>query len=247
MSFRHGKATGVYLAGFNASKYLNSAEISREIETAETTGFESEGKTYIAGLSDGTISVSGLYDGSKDAIDDIFEGLIAAGDAYPASIFFDGGVAIGRAASIARVQQTSKGVTSGIGDVVACSGEMQADGGVWTGKCLHAKAPVQSATITAQSVDWGAKAGGAPALSSKGVAHIHAFGNTRTTGTNVKVQFSADGSVWADAASYTIPAGQDEGIAIDTTLQNQRYARAVIAPGSSGTGTATIIVAFARN
>ena len=48
------------------SPYANEADFPRSIDTAETSHFGSQEKTYIAGLDDATISVKGSYDSAMD-------------------------------------------------------------------------------------------------------------------------------------------------------------------------------------
>lgn len=71
MAFVHGKST--YFALDNSggsltdiSAYLNDVSFSRPIETAETTAFGANDKTYIVGLRDATISLSGMFDSTLD-------------------------------------------------------------------------------------------------------------------------------------------------------------------------------------
>jgi len=72
MAFVHGKkayfaidtSSGGSLGAIDA--YLNDISFPRSFETAETTTFGGDSKTYIVGLSDATISVSGLFDVTLD-------------------------------------------------------------------------------------------------------------------------------------------------------------------------------------
>ena len=73
MAFAHGK-----LAAFKVddsggtlrdlSAYLNDIGFPRDQEMADTTTFKTTGtaKTFIPGLSDSTISISGLFDATAD-------------------------------------------------------------------------------------------------------------------------------------------------------------------------------------
>ena len=73
MAFIHGKNTGVLVGGGNLSAFFNEASASQDVETAETTTFGSSAKTYIIGLKDGTMSVSGMFDGAEDSVDEQIE------------------------------------------------------------------------------------------------------------------------------------------------------------------------------
>ncbi|WIC89085.1 major tail protein [Arthrobacter phage Ottawa] len=244
MPFRHGKATGVYLDGQNLSPYFNSADVARTVETHDVTAFESEAKSYIAGIQDGTISLSGFFDSNVagTGAEELLENLRNAGVDFPATIFMDGGVAIGRQCRVATVLNTSYSITSPATDVTSAKADLQADGGVRFGKCLHAKAPI-TGTITGAAADYGTTDF---LTSSGGVANIHPIENTRSTNTEVKIQHSADNSVWVDIATVNIAAGSRAGVIAPTSaVTNLRYVRALITP-VAGTGQATIVIGFAR-
>lgn len=247
-NFRHGKTTGVYLAGFNASPFFNSFESARTVETHETTPFESEAKSYSAGLNDGTASLSGFYDTNLTgtAGDDLMHSLLANDTEFPMSVFLDGGVVVGRACRMANVIQSGYSVSAPVGDMVTTKADLTVDGGIRYGKCLNAKAPVTGTVVTGTAADFGPAAPtGDWNASSNGYAHIHPTDNTRSAAVDVKIQQSADNSVWVDHATYTVPAGSTTGVTVPTTGANLRYVRALITP-VAGTGSATIIVAFAR-
>ena len=72
MAFVHGK--NAYFALDNSSDsltdlsaYVNDISLPQTVETAETTAFGATNKTYIVGLKDSTISVSGMFDPTFDA------------------------------------------------------------------------------------------------------------------------------------------------------------------------------------
>lgn len=89
MAFVHGKNSVIKVdnaAGTltDISSVTNSVEMPRSIDTGETTAMGNSAKTYIAGLNDGTVSISGLYDPAIDstlsaAVDAIANGTNASG------------------------------------------------------------------------------------------------------------------------------------------------------------------------
>ncbi len=243
MAFRHGKATGVYLAGMNCSPFFNSADIGRTVETHETTAFEQDAKSYIAGIADGTIGLSGFLDSSVtgEGAEELLEGLRNSVAEFPASIFQDGGVGVGRACRMGNVYNTSYSISSPATDVVTAKADLTVDGGILYGKCLNAKTPI-TGTVTGAAADYGTTDWNA---SSGGFAHIHPIANTRSTATEVKIQHSSDNSVWVDTATFSVPTLSKAAVRVATTGTNLRYVRALITP-AAGTGSATIIVAFAR-
>ena len=70
-TFVHGKSTDFELddtggTSRSLSTVLTSVDFPEVIETAETTAFGATSKSYIVGLRDATISVSGLWDATVD-------------------------------------------------------------------------------------------------------------------------------------------------------------------------------------
>ena len=88
MAFVHGKNSIIKVdnaAGTltDISSVTNSVELPRSLDTGETTTFGTSAKTFIAGLNDGTVSISGLYDPAVDAtlsaaVDAIANGTLAS-------------------------------------------------------------------------------------------------------------------------------------------------------------------------
>ena len=73
-TFRHGKsayfALGTALVPATASDWISdtteSVNMPRKIDSAETTSFGSDYKTYIGGLAEGSFSINGRYDATVD-------------------------------------------------------------------------------------------------------------------------------------------------------------------------------------
>jgi hypothetical protein len=235
-TFRHGKKTAVLLNGTDMSPFLNEATTTQEIETAETTTFGDQDKTYIAGLSDGTISTSGLFDSTAGASDAVLSGIIAQED--NTFTVLPEGAALGNRSVIANGQLTSYEISSPVGDVVAISAEVQADGGLYHGAALTGFQVISASGVTG-SVDLSAS-------SSNGLlANLHVTANDRDGATTIKVQDSADASTWADLVTFTsVSASTTVGESITTTGTVNRYLRAEHVPaGSSGSVTYHVSVA----
>lgn len=62
MPFVHGKDSYFKIASTDLSAYLNNVTVSRSADTADTTAFGSSTRSFVAGLKDATISVSGMFD-----------------------------------------------------------------------------------------------------------------------------------------------------------------------------------------
>jgi len=229
-TFRHGKRTVVLLNGTDMSPFLNEATQTQEIETAETTTFADTDKTYITGLGDGTISTSGLFDGTANASNDVLSGAIGQED-NTFTVLPEGATA-GARSIIANGQLTSYEVSSPVGDVVAISAEVQADGGLFSGRALNALTNTGTSASVA-SINDGA------ATDSGGLFNLHLTANTRDGDSTIKVQHSADNAVWADLVTFTVvSASTTSGESITSTGTVNQYLRATHSlAGSSGSIT----------
>lgn len=72
-TFRHGKATVFKLDNTSAtltdiSNTLTDVGFPAKVDTAEVTAFGASAKSYIVGLTDGTLSLSGTFDATVDAL-----------------------------------------------------------------------------------------------------------------------------------------------------------------------------------
>jgi predicted secreted protein len=135
-TFKHGKNAYFALDGtaaslVNLSDTLNEISMPREIETAETTAFGTGDKTYISGLADATVSLSGMFDAT---IDTTIGGNIAnlkSGSVSSLSFSYGpAGSAGGSPKFTGEALITSYEVSSPVGDVVTYSLELQVTGGV---------------------------------------------------------------------------------------------------------------------
>jgi hypothetical protein len=146
-TFVHGKtsALAVSLAGtqntiIDISNSLKEINFPRQIDMAETSAFGNSYKTYIQGLADATISVSGQWaTGSATDIDDLLSGLIGAANytnfAYaPAGFngttgtsptFTNITASTSKPLFHGHVWLSSYEITGSIGDVVSVSAEFQ--------------------------------------------------------------------------------------------------------------------------
>lgn len=68
MAFVHGKNIYVNIATNDISAYTNKADFPKAADTAETSTFGSDDKTFIPGLKGAGFSVEGLWDIALDTI-----------------------------------------------------------------------------------------------------------------------------------------------------------------------------------
>jgi predicted secreted protein len=130
-TFKHGKNAQFELAGTNLSTTLNEITLPREIETAETTAFGTQDKTYITGLSDATVSLSGMFDATTDsAISTIIANLKSGSIASASFTYGPSGSVASSPKFTGAALVTSYEISSPVGDVVTYSLELQCTGAV---------------------------------------------------------------------------------------------------------------------
>ena len=239
MAFVHGKNTSVLYNGSDLSSYFNDASMSQDVETAETTAFGDSAKTYITGLKDGTISMSGMFDGQTDAIDAVLTSTLGATAADVATVVPAGLSSTGVATFSAEVRETSYEVSSPVSDVVAANLEVQATGGIDRGVLLAGDSTL-SASATSSAVNNGSS------TSNGGVGYLHVTANTRDGASTFKVQDSADGVTYADLVTFSsVSASATGGERVAVTGTVEQYVQAEAVPGGSS-GSVTYTMAFAR-
>lgn len=229
----HGKGTVVLVGANNLSSYLNNVDWGKTADTHDTTTFGNDNRNYSPGLKDGTASLSGLFDGAADAVDEELEAILGAA-AQVVTIGVEA-MAAGKRCRLLQALETEYNVTSPVSDMVSVDAAMQATEGIEAGVALQAPSAT-SGTGNGTTVDSGA------ATTNGGVAHLHVTAFTGANGV-IKVQHSTDGNTWADLITFaTISAATVERAAVTGTVN--RYLRAI---RSSGTFTSiTYAVAFAR-
>lgn len=239
MAFLHGKSATILFGQRSLSEYLNEVSVARTMETGETTNFRASGfKTYVVGLQDAALSLSGLFDGSAGAVDETLQGAFTSDLRDPVTVSpeFE---KVGAPAYLVDAHTGSYDVTSPVADVVSVSSDIQAEGRIDRGVFLTASAAISS-TSSGAAFDGGA------ATTNGGIAHLHVSENTRDGIITVKVQHSADNVAWVDLVTFTaVPATTttSQRSVISGTIN--RYVRADYTVAGS-TGSATVHVALAR-
>lgn len=243
MPYRHGKTTKVLINHFDLSSYFQDASFSSSVETAETTTYGVLGgaKTYVVGLEDATISLSGLFDGDANAIDEVLTNLLGSSTDVNFTIASDGGMVLGARCISGQSNETKYDLKSPVADVVTASADFQVDAEASRGVILAPLSTV-SATGTGTSVDNGA------ATTNGGIAVLHVPANTRNGTIIVKVQHSSDNSTFTDLATFatvatTTKTSEYLSVAAGTTVN--RYLRVSYTVAGT-TGSATVAATFGR-
>ena len=128
-TFYHGKSTNFSLddtggTSRDISDVLVSVDFPEIVETGETTAFGATSKSYIVGLRDATISVSGIWDSTVDGY------IIGTEPATRTFIFGPAGSTSGYVKYTGECILTNYSVSSPVGDVVTFSLDLQCTGGV---------------------------------------------------------------------------------------------------------------------
>lgn len=135
MAFVHGKG-GVFKIDNAAgtlqtlTAYIDQWSINQTVDTAETTTMGSEVKTYLSGQSDGTISVSGLYDSTAATGPDVvLSGLIGLETTSTYELGPEGSSA-GKIKYTGECFLTGYEITAAKGDAVKFTADFQLTGAV---------------------------------------------------------------------------------------------------------------------
>lgn len=238
MTTIHGKNTGIVIGSFDVTRWCNEVSSDSTIDTAEASCFdEPQGaKVYVMGMRDTTYSYSAREQGTIDSIRQVI-GEVATQEAAPFLVGIERGFHAGRIAQIGRVLASKLALSSPVADVVSVSGDLQADGAVYSGVVLTKKLPYEASTNGA-TVDLSTGAIGA-------IIAYHVVQNSRNGTVTVKVQDSVDGSTWVDYDTMPVPGGAVESAYQDMNVALDRFVRVVVTLAGS-TGSATVRVAIAR-
>ena len=131
-TFVHGKSTFFSIDDTGGtvrdiSDTLTSVDFPETIDTAETTAFGATSKSYIVGLRDATISVSGLWDATVDGY------FIGTEPATRSFVFGPAGNTSGYVKYSGECILTSYSVSSPVADVDTFSADFQVTGNVTRG------------------------------------------------------------------------------------------------------------------
>lgn len=204
---------------------------------SEVTTLCEEGARFVPGLMAGTLALRG----PQDSVDQDLHAEIAAAvgqdNAFVATLM-PYGTAIGTFAISVLGDISEHGIDASVTDAVSFAMTAAADESVDMGFVVHA--------LTAETADGNGTAvdrGVGSASTGGAVAVLHATEYTGLTSAAIKIQHSADNSVWADLVSFTsvtAATAERKFLAAGTTVN--RYVRAVT--DVTGTGSVTFLVAL---
>jgi hypothetical protein len=248
-TFIHGKDTNVLLDEFDLSAYFNSVDVSTSTDTAETTAFGSTSKSYIVGLADATLSLSGMFAQDADGSDEELQAILGSATTPLVSVLLNAGT-IGNRAVVAKAHETNYAISSPVADIVTVTADFNAstDGtanltyGLRTGVQLTTGASIAYGSLG----DLASSDGGASSANG-GMANLHVTANTVDDAVVIKVQDSADDATFADLITFSSVSATtktSEQKAVTGTVA--RYLRVTASSASATTGSITFNVVFAR-
>lgn len=128
MAFKHGKSAQIFINDSGSTEreftsYANSVTWSRDVDTAESSTFGDDDKTYVVGLKDASFSMEGRFDVTADGY---LDGLM--GGTARAYKYFPQGSAAGLPYYSGSAILTSYETSSDLGDTVNFSAEFQNSG-----------------------------------------------------------------------------------------------------------------------
>ncbi len=240
MAFKHGAPTSVWFNRIEMSGYLKSAEMSVDIDTADTTTFGSTWKSAITGLPGYTFSSEGLYD---PGVTVMYDNL--ALDTGALTFCPGGGASIGDRARLMNVTASNYTESAPIDDAVSFSWELMGEDAVDFGFVLHPMGEDTNTTTGAERDDT------AGLISATGwTMHLHV---TNVDGGSwvIRLQDAAVSNTYTDVSGGAFGAKTTVGYqrlrsatATDPLRRFVRYI-ATRTGGSAGDGI-TFALAYAR-
>lgn len=231
MSFTHSKDSRLAFGANALAAYLTGYTTSTTTDTADTTPLAQSARTYVGGMSDSTITASGLF---EPLYDTPAVATFGAANGSAVTVALEG-FAVGSPVLVVSGREISYELTSSVGEVVGANISIQGDGRFDAGVSLYDLAEVTAGgNGTAHTAAAGTSGGG--------IATLHV---TACTGTlTVKVQHSTNNSTWSDLATFTAAtAATSERVTVSGTVN--RYLRASWTLTGAG-AAATFTTSFAR-
>lgn len=235
MPAAHGRNTRVYLNAYDLTGFYRKTESELTRETADSTVFNQDDKSYLPGARDASLSLEGLFDGAVDGIEEV---LLAAFNADPTLVCIcPQGDGLGNVAYGKSCLETNYAIDASKDDIVTLANEMQSLVGRDRLLVQHALGS-ESASGQSASIDHAAQS------TNGGVGYLQVMDIAGITNLAVVVQDSADNASWATILTFagvTTDRGR-ERVAIAGTVR--RYTRCTWT--FTGAGSAQFWVGFGR-
>ena len=126
-TFTHGKNSKVLANGYDVSAWFKSIGGKRAADTAETSTIGSVAKSYIGGLSDGTLTFDGYADGTVAGISTQMNTILGTSTVWT---YMGAQDAVGTPGLGSNAIENDVEITSDVGAVVTIKGTGQVTGAV---------------------------------------------------------------------------------------------------------------------
>ncbi len=130
MAFRHGKTASILVNSVDLSTFCDNLELSIDVDTADTTTFQSTWKSAIVGLPGATISLSGSWDPTASTGPAAALLACISGAAAVAVVDKPGGTASGQRSNTFNAILTNYTESASVDDKVTFSAELLVTGAV---------------------------------------------------------------------------------------------------------------------
>lgn len=245
----HGSNTDVLVNGNIVSQYFTDLTFTNTRDKAETSAFKSLFKSYVAGLIDPVVTLSGMFDSSNSTAEDpLLYGYLTALTAVDNSWIYAPLGAVGSSAQGVTAYaiygiSTKYEIKSALNAANMITAEIQIDnqGGAVERAVVLSPWATQGAGGNSASFD-----SGVTSTANGGVFIVQTFNDTASLVVNL--QDSADNSTFANVTSYNISptnattaAYRFPAAGTTPTGTVRRYTRV------TWTGTGTFLAMFARH
>lgn len=234
MAMSHGSQARIYVSAYDLSGFLRSVSSDLSRDTAETTTFGVQDKTYVLGLREGTVSLEGYYVADADTYEPVWSAAFSA----PQTLITvcPQGDGFGLPAYAVVGPATAFKPETSVDDVAQLSAECQANQGRERLLIHHALA-ARTASGQSSALDGGAASPGG----GVGVLQVTDLSGVTLSAT---IQDSADGTAWATILTFASVAAARVWQRVPITGTVRRYTRTTWT--LTGTGSATFWVGFGR-
>lgn len=124
MSFVHGKGVSISVGGADISPFTNSVEVKLSADSHDVTTFGKTAHIYQSGLTDGTVTVKGVYDdGASLAPQLVFQPKL--GGALTEVLYKPEGAGTGKPLWTFDVQVTAYEESAPVAEMITWTAEMQ--------------------------------------------------------------------------------------------------------------------------
>lgn len=242
--FRHGKGFGVYANQYNLGRVVTDSQSGWSCDTADTTVYGDNDRSFQAGLRNGSMSLNGFVDASPSSLIAELRDQWAAleGSTTPAVISWGDFSAVNGKVRLVLGHVTQADVSAPTADMAKASMACQPDGGVRTGALIRLLAQRTTTGASAQ-YDW---KGSASTQSLGVVGHLHVTATSGVTTATIKVQHSSSGASWADVLTFANSTGPKGNRQTAAGVTLKRYVRETLSSLAGSSPKITYAVSFSR-